>query len=80
MGRFSAAFEATSQHRFRDSADIQFAFAYFYFIMEGGAQEGIDLEEYWRQELDTNHDGCVVSLRDVYRDVLGRVSICVSVC
>lgn len=79
MGRFSAAFEATSQHRFRDSADIQFAFAYFYFIMEGGAQEGIDLEEYWRQELDTNHDGCVVSLHAVQWHA-SRVNINVSVC
>ena len=57
--RFADAFDATSTHRFRDSADIQFAFAYFYFIIEGGAQAGIDLDEYWSTELDTDGDGCV---------------------
>lgn len=58
--RFSWAFDATSAHRFRDAADIQFAFAYFTFIMEGGAQEGIDVDTYWQRELDTDMDGYVV--------------------
>lgn len=56
---FQAEFEATSRNRFRSPQDLQFAFAYFQFIMEGGATQTLDLAEYWRQELDTNQDGYV---------------------
>lgn len=36
---------------------LQYAFAYFYWIMEGGAQEGLPVNLYWQRELDTNQDG-----------------------
>lgn len=52
-----AEFAATSSHRFRSSLDLQYAFAYFAFLMEGGARVGIDLSTYWGRELDTDGDG-----------------------
>lgn len=55
--RLPSEFDATSSHRFRDSADVQYAFAYFYFLIEGGAQQGLNMEEYWSRELDTDQDG-----------------------
>lgn len=36
----------------RCADDIQYAFAYFHFLMEGGAREGIDVETYFSKELD----------------------------
>lgn len=50
-------FDETSSHRFRDSFDIQYAFAYFHFLMEGGAREGLDVETYFSKELDSDGDG-----------------------
>lgn len=54
---FPSAFAATSSHRFRSSLDVQYAFAYFHFLLEGGAYAGLDLESYWAAELDTDGDG-----------------------
>jgi len=36
---------------------VQYAFAYFYYLIEGGARLGLDPEPYWRSELDTDGDG-----------------------
>jgi hypothetical protein len=55
--RFPTEFRETSRHRFRSSTDVQYAFAYFHFLMEGGAQGGIDTHAFWRSELDTDGDG-----------------------
>lgn len=54
---FPDAFDATSSHRFRASDDVQFATAYFFFIVDGGAREGFDLASYFTRELDTDGDG-----------------------
>jgi UDP-N-acetylglucosamine-lysosomal-enzyme len=54
---FPAQFAATSRHRFRSSLDVQFAFAYFHFVLEGGPHLGLDLQRYWHRELDTDGDG-----------------------
>jgi hypothetical protein len=54
---FPEAVEATSSHRFRASDDLQFATAYFFFIMDGGARAGLSLQQYFTRELDTNADG-----------------------
>lgn len=57
QAQFPEAFEATSSHRFRSSFDVQFATAYFFFIMDGGARDGINLAYYFSRELDTDGDG-----------------------
>ena len=38
QSKFPAEFERTSSHRFRSSDDVQFAFAYFWFLMEDTAE------------------------------------------
>ena len=43
----------------RAGCRLQFAFAYFYWLIEGGAQTGMALKPYWDRELDTNLDGSV---------------------
>lgn len=55
--KFPTQWAATASHRFRDPTDIQYAFAYFYWVMEGGAQSGLDMAVYWARELDTDGDG-----------------------
>lgn len=54
---FASEFESTSGHRFRNGTDVQYAFAYFHFIMEGGAKAGAQLDVLWREQLDTDADG-----------------------
>ena len=56
---FHDDFEATGNRRFRSPKDIQYSFAYFYWLMEGTKRFGIDLSEYWRNEIDTDHNGYV---------------------
>jgi hypothetical protein len=57
QAKFPAEFAATASHRFRSSRDVQYAFSYFYFLIEGGHRMGIDLSVYWYRELDTDMDG-----------------------
>lgn len=59
---FHEEFEATGSRRFRSSKDIQYSFAYFYWLMEGTKQFGLDLSQYWKDEIDTDHNGCVSAL------------------
>eukprot|EP01138_Halocafeteria_seosinensis_P008134 gb/GECG01008314.1/.p1 GENE.gb/GECG01008314.1/~~gb/GECG01008314.1/.p1 ORF type:complete len:1154 (+),score=123.58 gb/GECG01008314.1/:1-3462(+) len=54
---FHEEFEATGSRRFRSSEDIQYSFAYFYWLMEGTKQFGLDLSQYWKDEIDTDHNG-----------------------
>ena len=55
---------ATSSHRFRSDDDVQFAAALMWFVLEGGAREGVDVDEYWAAELDTDGDG-MLSLNEL---------------
>jgi hypothetical protein len=55
--RWPEEFSSTSARRFRDGDDVQYAFAYFHFLMEGGAREGLDVREYFDRELDVDADG-----------------------
>ena len=55
--KYPDAFAATSTHRFRATTDVQYAFAYFHFLLEGGARVGIDVEGYFKSELDGDGDG-----------------------
>jgi len=57
QARFPAEFDATSAHRFRDGGDVQYAFIYMWFVLEGGARAGLDVVTYFRRELDTDGDG-----------------------
>ena len=47
VSKFSYEFEQTSSHRFRSSSDMQFAFSYYYYIIEEGK---------WSYEIDKTHD------------------------
>lgn len=57
VATFPDAVNSTLHHRFRHGQDLQFAFAYFSFLAAGGAREGVNLEQYWRDELDTDGSG-----------------------
>lgn len=72
--RWPSEFKATSARRFRDGNDIQYAFAYFHFLIEGGAREGLDVQKYFQQELDVDGDGwlSVNELRTLASVVLQR--------
>jgi len=69
MGKLQAwpamapAWEATSARRFRDPEDVQYAFAFFYWVMEAAEEVGEGrreaLERFWRREVDVNGDGVV---------------------
>lgn len=54
---FPQAFDETSARRFRSEYDVQYAFAYFYWVMEGGSSGGLNLDRFWQRELDTDGDG-----------------------
>ena len=43
--------------RFRSGRDVQYAFAYFHYIIGQATQEEIDFGAYWRTELDADGDG-----------------------
>jgi len=55
--RFAEEFEKTSQNRFRSTDDMQFAFAYMYWIVHQGDQPLYPPREYFNKELDTDGDG-----------------------
>ena len=63
--RYPREFAATSSHRFRHSDDMQFAFAYFHWLVHNqyiGGQNDVDftkLTNYWERELDTDQDGVI---------------------
>jgi UDP-N-acetylglucosamine-lysosomal-enzyme len=50
-------FDATSSHRFRHSHDMQYAFAYYYYIIQ--AHKEFVVEKLFNDELDKNHDGFI---------------------
>jgi UDP-N-acetylglucosamine-lysosomal-enzyme len=52
---FPAEFDATSTHRFRHSRDMQFAFAYYYYIVQ--ARKTFDFPKFFREEMDLDKDG-----------------------
>ena len=55
--KWPEAFRATSARRFRTGVDVQYAFAYFHFLLEGGARDGLDVESFFMLELDSDGDG-----------------------
>ena len=57
QSKWPALFDATSSHRFRHSEDMQFGFSYFYYMMN--APKEFNLEEFLRDEVDSNGDGII---------------------
>jgi len=55
--KYAMDYARTAQQRFRTSSDVQYAFAYFHFLIEGGAREGLDVARYFSLELDSDGDG-----------------------
>lgn len=51
--------DATSSHKIRSSTDLQYAFAYYYYVM--GVTEEISVEQVFSM-MDTDHSGLVVLL------------------
>jgi hypothetical protein len=57
QSKWPSAFSSTSSRRFRTGVDVQYAYAYFHFLLEGGARDGIDVETFFSSELDSDGDG-----------------------
>ena len=55
--RFAREFEATRFHRFRSNKDMQFSFAYMYWLVQQSSQPEMSLDEFFRVELDVDKDG-----------------------
>jgi homoserine kinase len=56
---WAAEYARTSSHRFRAGSDVQYAFAYFHFLLEGGARDHLDVAAYFSAELDADGDGAL---------------------
>lgn len=54
--KWSAEWNATSSHRFRAVDDMQYAFAYYYYVMNRRKSQPPDLALYLSQTVDTNGD------------------------
>lgn len=54
---FKEEWLATSSHKFRSSKDMQYAFSYYYYLMNRNKAKPPSLYEYVSTEVDTNHDG-----------------------
>jgi hypothetical protein len=55
--KYASEYARTAAQPFRTSGDVQYAFAYFHFLLEGGAREGLDVARYFALELDADGDG-----------------------
>jgi len=55
--KYAQAYAETAARKFRTTMDVQYAFAYFHFLLEGGAREGLDVGGYFSLELDADGDG-----------------------
>jgi len=62
---WAAEYARTSSHRFRAGSDVQYAFAYFHFLLEGGARDHLDVAAYFSAELDADGDGAL-SANELY--------------
>jgi hypothetical protein len=55
--RFADEWKATNVRRFRDPQDLQYAFVYFYWVIDGLSGLDSAVEEFWRKEIDVDGDG-----------------------
>ncbi|CAL1547114.1 unnamed protein product [Lymnaea stagnalis] len=61
QNRFPKEWDATSSHKIRSSTDMQYAFAYYYYMM--GVTVSVSVEDVFHQ-MDTDHSG-VLSDREI---------------
>ncbi|CAM9251979.1 unnamed protein product, partial [Ectocarpus fasciculatus] len=54
---FKEEWMETSSHKFRSPKDMQYAFSYYYYVMNRNKAKPPSLQEYVTREVDTNHDG-----------------------
>lgn len=57
QSRYSSHFRATASNRFRSSDDVQYAFAYFHFLINSARSLDFRLEDFWSDVVDSNGDG-----------------------
>ena len=57
QAEFPDQWAATSTHRFRSSEDMQYGFAYFYWIMNRDSLKDLDWAALWSKELDVDGSG-----------------------
>jgi len=55
--RYERDVRETGSSRFRRSNDVQFAFAYFHWLINSARSVDFDLETFWSETLDSNRDG-----------------------
>eukprot|EP01116_Phalansterium_solitarium_P014565 TRINITY_DN3229_c0_g1_i1.p2 TRINITY_DN3229_c0_g1~~TRINITY_DN3229_c0_g1_i1.p2 ORF type:complete len:1966 (-),score=685.19 TRINITY_DN3229_c0_g1_i1:6465-12362(-) len=55
--KWAVQFDATSSHQLRNKRDMQYAFAYMYFMMNQRVE--FNLTHVWDQYIDTDHNGIV---------------------
>lgn len=54
---FADEWASTSSHKFRSTKDMQYAFSYYYYVMNRNKAKPPSLMEYVSREIDTNRDG-----------------------
>lgn len=55
QNKWPSQFDATSSHQLRDAHDMQYAFAYFYFLMQ--EKQDYNMSQIFQIYLDVDHDG-----------------------
>ena len=57
--RYASEYRKTSSNRFRSSDDVQFAFAYFHWLILSSRHLDFEMEQFFSDVVDTNQDGHV---------------------
>lgn len=57
QSRYSAQFNETSSHRFRSPTDMQYSFAYYYYVINRHKAQPKNIKELLQGAVDTDHDG-----------------------
>jgi UDP-N-acetylglucosamine-lysosomal-enzyme len=57
QSKWSQEWIATSSHKFRSPEDMQYAFSYYYYVMNRHKAQPPSLLNYINNEIDTDHDG-----------------------
>ena len=57
--RYASEYRKTSSNRFRNSDDVQFAFAYFHWLILSSRHLDFEIEQFFSDVVDTNQDGHV---------------------
>ncbi|KAH8044356.1 hypothetical protein JL722_14748 [Aureococcus anophagefferens] len=57
--KYPEPWRETASHRFRSGRDVQYAFAYFHYVMGTFDAAAPDLDELWRVEIDADGSGAL---------------------